>query len=76
MTRPRGDPRKFTMEFEIVDANLGKISLWIRAPVDVQCVFVVHSSCLLIVSSLPAWTSLMQGAFLSFATLSRASDHM
>jgi hypothetical protein len=64
------------MEFEIVDANLGKISLWIRAPVDVQCVFVVHSSCLLIVSSLPAWTSLMQGAFLSFATLSRASDHM
>lgn len=76
MTRPCNNPGKFTMEFEIVDANLGKISVWLRAPVDVQCVFIVHSLCILIMSSLPAWTSLMQDAYLSFATLSRTSDHM
>ena len=76
MTRPCDNPGEFTMDFEIVGANLGKISLWLRAPVDVQCVFTMHSSCILIVSSLPAWASLMQDAYLSFATLSRTSDHM
>ena len=56
MTRPCSDPGKFTMEFEIVDTNLGKISLWFRAPVHVQCMFVIHSSCILIMSSLLSQT--------------------
>jgi hypothetical protein len=41
-------PGEFTIEFHVVDAKLGKISVWLRAPEHVQCVFIVLPSCILI----------------------------
>ena len=51
MTRPYNNPGTFTMEFDIVEANLGELSLWLRAPEGVQCVFIVLSSRMLIIVS-------------------------
>jgi hypothetical protein len=39
VTRPYDNPGTFTMEFNIVEADIGKLSLWLRAPEDVRCVF-------------------------------------
>ena len=41
-------PGEFTIEFHVVDTQLDKISLWLRAPENVQCVFIVLPSCFLI----------------------------
>ena len=39
---------EFTIEFHVVDTQLDKISLWLRAPENVQCVFIVLPWCFLI----------------------------
>jgi hypothetical protein len=36
VTEPHDIPGEFTMEFHVVDANFGKISLWLEAPESVQ----------------------------------------
>jgi hypothetical protein len=54
MTRLHDTPGEFTMEFHVVDANLGKISLWLRAPESVQYVFIVSALYILIFRVLPS----------------------
>ena len=43
VTRLHDTAGEFTMEFHVVDANLGKISLWLRAPESVQYVCIAST---------------------------------
>jgi hypothetical protein len=54
MTRLHDTPGEFTLEFDVVDANLDKISLWLRAPESVQYVFIVSTLYILIFRVLPS----------------------
>ncbi|KAF8263918.1 hypothetical protein EI94DRAFT_1703645 [Lactarius quietus] len=45
VTRLHNTPGEFTMEFHVVDANLDKISLWLRAPESVHLDF-GHARCI------------------------------
>ena len=54
MTKLHDTAGEFTMEFHVLDANLGKISLWLGAPESVQYVFIVSTLCILIFRVLPS----------------------
>ena len=54
MTKLHDTTGEFTMEFHVHDANLGKISIWLRAPESVQYVFIVSTLCILIFRVLPS----------------------
>ncbi|KAF8257093.1 hypothetical protein EI94DRAFT_1819084 [Lactarius quietus] len=54
MTRLHNTPGEFTMEFHVVDTNLDKILLWLRAPESVQYMFIVSTLYILIFRVLPS----------------------
>ena len=48
MTRPHNISGEFMIEFGVVNTELDNISLWLKAPENVQCVFIVLPLCILI----------------------------
>ena len=41
MFRPYDIPGEFTLDFLVLDSDWEKISLWVRAPTNIECVFVI-----------------------------------
>ena len=70
MPRPHDIPEKFTLEFGVLDTDLDNISLWLRAPENLQCVFIVLPLCILILCVFPPSLGFSQARCISLVCYS------